>query len=106
MDCNSLSNISSGTNWPADVTNLCLKTPGCTAVNIYYSTSDPNEYEYCLNSASTGLLAETVPADKGPQGTACLGIYYACEWQQDRCGSIQGGRGMGRAAVNILGQMT
>ena len=79
MSCDSLSNISSGTNWPADVTDLCLETYGCVAVTVYYSPSY-EEYMYCLNSANSSF-AETNATQVGPQGsTACLGIYYACEY--------------------------
>ena len=79
MDCNSLANISSGTTWPEDVTDLCLKTPNCTAVVIYYSTSY-EQYMYCLNSAS-GEYAYTNATEDGPAGSSCLGIFYACEWR-------------------------
>ena len=78
MDCDSLSNIT----WPVDVTDLCLETPGCTAVTIYYSTNF-NEYRYCLNSAS-GQYAETTVTAEGPQGSACLGIFYSSEYRWSR----------------------
>ena len=77
MGCDSLSNISSGTTWPADVTNMCLETSGCAAVTVYYSSSY-GEYMYCLNSANSSY-AETYTTEVGPQGSSCLGIYYACE---------------------------
>ena len=86
MDCNYLSNISSGTTWPVDVTDLCLGTSGCAAVTIYYSTSY-NEYKYCLYGASA-RNAQTTATAEGPQGSACLGIFYSSElrWSRQKHG--------------------
>ena len=77
MGCDSLSNISSGATWPADVTDMCLEISGCAAVTVYYS-SYYETYSYCLNSANSSF-AKTVVTEDGPQGSSCLGIFYACE---------------------------
>ena len=74
--CSSLSNISYGVSWAADVTNLCLTTSGCKAASVYYDY-DWEEYHVCLQSegSQSGLVTST----KGPQGAACIGTFFASE---------------------------